>query len=123
MDTLGLFLCVVVHGADVQDRDGAKPVFEKTQGWFLRLELVWADAGYAGKLVEYVAQTYSWALEVVRRTSDRFEALPKRWIVERTFGWFGNYRRLSKDYEYGPKTSETMVLVAMIFLMLKRLGR
>ena len=123
MDTLGSVLCVVVHPANVQDRDGAKLVFGKMKGWFESLKLVWADAGYAGKLIDYVSRTYGWALQIVKRTGKGFAVLPKRWIVDRTFGWFGNYRRLSKDYEYDPETSETMILVAMVWLMLKRLGK
>lgn len=125
VDTLGLILCVVVHGADVQDRDGAKLVFEKMKDCFTRLELIWADGGYAGKLIDYVNSLYSWVLEIVKRTDDLkgFHVLPKRWIVERTFGWFGNYRRLSKDYEYNPETSENMIYIAMNNLMVRRLAR
>jgi putative transposase len=116
---------VVVHAADVQDRDGAKLVFEKMKGWFEALELIWADGGYTGKLVDYVKTVYGWTLEIVKRTDDLsgFHVLPKRWIVERTFGWFGNYRRLSKDYEYNPETSENMIYLAMTSLMLRRLTR
>ena len=123
MDTLGLILCVVIHSASIQDRDGAKLVFEKMKGWFEKLKLVWADGGYAGKLIEFVAAVYGWTLEIIKRTDDMvgFHILPKRWIVERTFGWFNHYRRLSKDYEYDPETSENMIYIAMINLMLKRL--
>lgn len=108
----------------MQDRDGAKLVFEKMCGWFAQLQLIWADGGYAGKLIEFVSTTYHWTLEIVKRTDDLkgFKLLPHRWVVERTFGWFGNYRRLSKDYEYDPETSENMIYIAMINLMLKRLA-
>ena len=101
----------MVHSADVQDRDGAKLVFERMEDCFSKLELIWADGGYAGKLIDCVNSLYSWTLQIVKR-SDKlkgFHVLPKRWIVERTFGWFGNYRRLSKDYEYDPETSENMI--------------
>lgn len=92
--------------------------------WFGQLELIWADGGYAGKLVDFVKSVYGWTLEIVKRSDlAGFHILPKRWIVERTFGWFANYRRLSKDYEYDPKTSENMIYLAMIHLMLKRLTK
>jgi putative transposase len=115
----------VVHGANVQDRDGAKLVFEKMKDCFAKLELIWADGGYAGKLIEHVQSLYSWVLQIVKRSDDQkgFQVLPKRWIVERTFGWFGNYRRLSKDYEYDPETSETMIYIAMSNLMVRRLAK
>jgi len=100
-------------------------VFEKMKDCFTKLELIWADGGYAGKLIDYVNSLYSWVLEIVRRTDDLkgFRVLPKRWIVERTFGWFGNYRRLSKDYEYNPETSENMIYIAMNNLMVRRLAK
>lgn len=124
VDTLGLLLTVVVHAANVQDRDGAKLVLEKARGKFPRLQLIWADGGYAGKLVEWVKETCGWLLEIVRRTDDMqgFVVLPRRWIVERTFGWLGRCRRLSKDYEERTESSEAMIQLAMIHLMLKRLA-
>jgi putative transposase len=120
---LGLILCVIVHGANVQDRDGAKLVFAKIKNCFKKLRLIWADGGYAGKLIDYVSTLYLWTLQIVKRTDKQvgFKVLPKRWIVERTFGWLNNYRRLSKDYEYDPKTSENMIYLAMSKLMVKRL--
>lgn len=123
VDTLGLLLTVVVHAANVQDRDGAKLVLEKARGKFLRLTLVWADGGYAGKLIEWVQETCGWLLEIVKRNDDvqGFVVLPRRWIVERTFGWLGRCRRLSKDYEERTESSEAMIQLAMIHLMLKRL--
>ena len=88
------------------------------------LKLVWADGGYAGKLVQYVARYKKWKLEIVKRTDDvkGFKLLPHRWVVERTFGWFNRYRRLSKDYEYYSETSENMIYIAMTHLMLRRLA-
>jgi len=120
---MGLLLTCIVHSADIQDRDGAKLVFEKTKSWLKRLKLVWADGGYAGKLIEWVEENCKWILEIVKRNDDQkgFEVLPKRWIVERTFGWFNRYRRLSKDYEYEVRTSETMLYVAMTHIMVRRL--
>jgi putative transposase len=124
VDTLGLVLAVVVHAADIQDRDGAKLVFEKLRDRFQRLKLVWADGGYAGKLIDWVKGAFSWTLEIVKRSDDLsgFVVLPKRWIVERTFAWLGRYRRLSKDYEGRTDNSEAMILLAMINLMSRRLA-
>ena len=125
MDTLGLILVVVVHAANIQDRDGAKLAFAKLHGRFHHLRIIWADGGYAGKLVDWVKGTFRWTLEIVKRTDDLsgFVVLPKRWIVERTFGWLGRYRRLSKDYEGRTDNSEAMILIAMINLMSRRLAR
>ena len=124
MDTLGLLLMVVVHTADIQDRDGALLVFNKAKQWFTKLKLIWADGGYAGQLIQAVWQTYHWTLEIIKRTDDvtGFKVLPRRWVVERTFSWFGKYRRLSKDYEYNTDTSETMIYIAMIHIMIRRLA-
>jgi len=124
VDTMGLVLAVVVHSAGIQDRDGAKLVFEKIMNDLPRLELVWADGGYAGKLVEWVKAECGWILEIVKRTDDvkGFKLLPRRWVVERTFAWIGRFRRMSKDYEFHPETSESMVYLAMINLMSRRLA-
>lgn len=123
VDTMGLLVCVVVHVANIQDRDGAKLVFEHCQDEQDRLELVWADGAYGGKLIAWTAETCGWKLEIVKRNADAsgFEVLPRRWVVERTLGWLNNYRRLSKDYEYWPETSESMVHIAMSQVMLRRL--
>jgi len=125
VDTLGLLLMVVVHAANIQDRDGAKLVLEKVKGRFPRLQLIWADGGYAGKLVDWVKTVCHWVLEVVKRNDDvkGFKVLPRRWVVERTSGWLGRYRRLSKDYEGLPETSEAMIYAAMIHLMVRHLAR
>lgn len=114
---------MVVHPASVQDRDGAKLVLSKLVGQFPRLRLIWADGGYAGQLVEWVKALGTWLLEIVKRSDDvqGFEVLPHRWIVERTFAWLGRYRRLSKDYEALPETSEALIYVAMTQVMLRRL--
>jgi len=126
VDTLGLVLVVVVHAANIQDRDGAKLVFERARvkGGWLRLERLWADGGYAGQLVGWVWELCRWVLEIVKRTDDTkgFKLLPKRWVVERTFGWLVQYRRLSKHYEYWEQTGEAMIHVAMTHLMLRRLA-
>jgi putative transposase len=123
VDTLGLVWGLVVHAADVQDRDGAKLLLKGVRGRFSRLKLIWADGGYAGQLIGWVQQICGWVLEIVKRSDDvaGFAVLPKRWIVERTFGWFGWYRRLSKDYEELTENSEAMILVCMIHRMLRHL--
>ena len=126
VDTLGLLLVVVVHSASVQDRDGARLLFERVLTRFPRLQLIWADASYAGpKLGDWLKQACRWLLEIVKRSDPihTFEVQPHRWIVERTFGWFNRERRLSKDYEQLPETSEAWIYVTMSRLMLRRLAR
>lgn len=122
VDTLGLLLSVVVHRGDVQDRDGAKWVLAQATFDFARLRIIRADAGYAGRLVEWVRLGCGWTLEIIRRTSRGFEVLPKRWVIERTFAWLGKYRRLSKDYEYLTESSEAFIYAAMIHIMVRRLN-
>lgn len=125
VDTMGLLLLVMVHRADIQDRDGACDVLQRLSEMLTRLTLIWADGGYAGFLVEWVKAVHKWTLEIIKRTDDMkgFVVLPKRWIVERSLAWFSRNRRLSKDYEGLPSSSETVVYVASIRLMLQRLGR
>jgi len=116
-------LVVVVHAANIQDRDGAKLVLAKLKGRFSRLKLIWADGGYAGQLIDWTRKLGRWVLEIVKRSDDvaGFVVLPKRWIVERTFGWFKRYRRLSKDYEMLPESSEAVIYLSMTHLMVRRL--
>ncbi len=125
VDTLGLLLIVVVHIASLQDPAGAKLVLTPLIGLFPRLKLIWADGIYQGSLVDWVKDKLQCVLEIVRRPDDQrgFQVLPKRWIVERTLGWFNRYRRLSKDYEQDPRMSEGMVYLASIRLMLRRLDK
>jgi putative transposase len=128
VDTLGLILAVVVTAASVQDRDGARSVLEVLRHQFARVRLIWVDGAYAGDLAAWLWALRPWRkvrLEIVKRPKGvkGVRLLPWRWIVERTFGWLGHYRRLSKDYEYLPHTSETMIRIAMIHLMVRRLAR
>ena len=125
VDTTGLLLMVVVHAANIQDRDGAKLVLEKVKGTFSRLQLIWADAGYTGQLVDWVKLMCGWVLEIVKRSDDvkGFKVLPHRWVVERTFGWLGRYRRLSKDYEGLTESSQALIYAAMICVMSIRLAK
>ena len=124
MDVLGLVLAVVVHSAGIQDRDGAKLILNQIKECFPRLQLIWADRGYAGQLIGWVHQMCGWVLEIITRPKDQqgFKVVPWCWIVERSFAWLGRYRRLSKDYEYLTETSEAMIYAAMIHLMVRRLG-
>jgi putative transposase len=119
VDVLGLLLAVVVHPADIQDRDGAKLVLKKVRGRLPRLQIIWADGGYAGQLIDWVHERCGWLLQTVLRPVGikGFVVLPRRWVVERTFAWLGRYRRLSKDYERLPETSETLIYIAMIHRM------
>ena len=126
VDTLGWVMLVYVSAASVAERAGAKTVFEKIRGCFPRLCLIWADGGYAGvDFVGWVKQCFHWTLEIVKRSDvlKGFVVLPHRWIVERTFGWLNRSRRLSKDYERLPETSEAWVYAAMTRLMVRRLAR
>jgi putative transposase len=120
---MGLLLAIVVHTANVPDRDGVYAALAKLAGRFPRLRLIWADGGYGGQVAELVKLTWGWTVEIVKRRAETagFTVLPRRWVVERTFGWFGRYRGLSKDYEQLPQSSEAMVLIVMIQVMLKRL--
>jgi putative transposase len=121
---MGMVLGAVVHPANIQDRDGAKLLFEKVKDRYPRLTLVWADGGYAGQLIAWLNDCCEWTLEIVKRNADLkgFHVLPRRWVVERTFGWIGRYRRMSKDYEELEKNSEAMIYLSMTRLMLKRLA-
>ncbi len=125
VDTQGLLLAVAVHPADIQDRDGARLALSRLVGRSPRLERIWADGAYAGKLVQWARDAGGWSLEVVRRPTQQhtFQVLPRRWVVERTFAWLGRHRRLSKDYEELPETTEAWVYAAMTGLMLRRLAR
>jgi putative transposase len=124
VDTLGLVLNVLVHPAHVQDRDGAVLLTEQRKCCLPRLRTLFADGGYAGQLVEWFQETVGWTLRIVKRTANAgFEVLPKRWIVERTFAWLSQYRRPSRDYEELPESSESMIYISMIRLLLRRAGR
>ena len=121
VDTEGLPMRVVVHSAAIQDRDGAGLVLDKIRRRFPWLELIWADGGYNAWQVEAaVAKVPVLRMAIVKRSDDMkgFVVLPRRWVVERTFSWFGRNRRLAKDFE---NLAET--LAASIQLALRRLAR
>ena len=121
---------VRVHPADVQDRDGAKLVLTPLKEKHWRVKKIGADEGYRGQLIDWVWNLRQGRgrrrieLEIVAKSSEgHFVVLAKRWIVERTFAWLGRSRRLSKDYEALCETVEAWILIAMIYLMTKRLAR
>ena len=121
VDTLGLLLSVTVHEANKQDRHAAKDIVVSLKAVFTRISVVFADQGYTGSVIEEIKSICKVTLEIVKRTDHtKFTILPKRWIVERTFGWFGFYRRLAKDYERYPRHSEAFVYLAMSNVMLQR---
>jgi putative transposase len=124
VDTLGHLWKVIVHAADIQDRDGAKGLLSTLPSMLrLRVVKIWADGGYRGALIDWCWQHLKAILEIVAPppTQRGFAVLPRRWVVERTFAWLGNYRRLSKDYEACVRSSEGMIYLASIHTLLKRL--
>ena len=114
----------MVHSAGIQDRDGAKQVLTALVARFPALQLIWADGGYAGKLVAWVTTVLQRTLVIVKRPrhTQGFQVVQWRWIVERTIAWLNRQRRLSKDYERLAQTSEAFVYVAMIRLMIRKLA-
>lgn len=122
-DTLGLLLAVMVHSAHHSDGQQAPHVLKRLLGKVPRLEVIFADQGYAGTPAGLVWRCFGWVWHLVHRAEGvrGFVVLKKRWVVERTFAWFGGYRRLSKDYEYLPAASEAMVQLTSIRMMIRRL--
>ena len=130
VDVLGLVLLVMVHSASIQDGAGGLLTLQNffdhmkrnVHNRWCRLKLIWADGGYTST-VDDVRQRFGWVLQVVKRSDDYkgFQVLPHRWVVERTFGWLGRYRRLARDYEHTTSSSESMVYIASTRRMLKML--
>jgi transposase len=125
VDTGGLLLAVVVTIAGIQDRDAAHRLLTELRGRFSTVSLVWADGGYAGRLVIWARKVLALTVEVVKRTDDvtGFAVLPRRWVVERTFAWISKFRRCVRDYETLPAHHEAMVHISMIMTMSRRLAR
>jgi putative transposase len=116
---------VLVTEANASERLGAVVVLDEALEKLSKLQVIWVDQGYSGKnFATAVAQVCGEQVrvEVIERTSQRFERLPKRWIVERTFGWLNRFRRLSKDYELYSEVSEAMIYGSLIRLMVRRLA-
>lgn len=124
VDTLGLLISVLVINANCSEQKGGVfVVHEMAPVDSASLQLLWVDQGYQGEnFARVIEQLCGAKVEVVKRSEAGFVVLPKRWIVERTFGWLNQNRRLSKDYELLPEVSEAMIQAAMIRLMLQRLG-
>jgi transposase len=125
-DTLGLLLGLVVHGGDIQDRDGAPEVLKPIRQAFPWLRHIFADGGYAGpKLKRALEEIGDWTFQIVKRsdTAKGFEVLPRRWVVERTFAWLGRCRRLAKDWEKTIASAEARITIAHIRLVTRRLAR
>ena len=122
VDTLGLLWALVVVPADTQDRAGGIPLMDRLRAAVKRLKVVWGDAHFDTALAHGWVR-WGWVGVVVRKLAGQrgFVVQPRRWIVERTFGWLGRSRRLSKEYERTPASSEAFIKVAMIHLMVRRL--
>ncbi|MEU8151958.1 transposase [Nonomuraea sp. NPDC048901] len=125
MDTLGLLLCVVVTAASVQDRDGAHPLLARLREKFSTIALVWADGGYAGRLLAWARDVLHLTVTIVKRSDDLrgFVVLPRRWVAERTFAWLTRCRRLVRIYERKPEHHEAMIWWATVHQMTRRLTR
>jgi putative transposase len=135
VETLGLVLKVKVHAANISDVAGAKLLLEAGQPRFPRLRHLWADMGYRGETLTWITEHLGWSVEIVKRPRKWgrypvdveppplpvFTVLPRRWVVERTLAWIGRYRRMSKEYDYLPESSEAWIYAAMSRLMLNRL--
>jgi putative transposase len=124
VDTLGLLLAVVVTAASVSDAQGARLLFARLGGTCKKLRRIWVDGSSRGKLIEWVLDHCWFLLQPVLRSDEMkgFVVLPRRWVVERTFAWLTQCRRLSKDYEELPASSEAMIYIAMARLMIRRLA-
>lgn len=120
---MGNLLGIKVQPADIADRDGARLLLREVGALFPRLRQWWADGGYAGPVVDWIRERFGWTVEIVNKVVDQvgFVPLPRRWVVERSFAWYGRYRRLAKDYEFWGTSTESLVYIASIHLMLKRL--
>jgi transposase len=125
VDTCGLLLVVMVTAASVQDRDAARPLLWRLRARYRPIRLVWAAAGYAGRLVAWARDLLGLTLEIVRKHPGQstFEPLPRRWVVERTLAWISKHRRTVRDYERLPAHHAAMVTWAMIAVMTRRLAR
>ncbi|BDA83369.1 IS5 family transposase (plasmid) [Aureimonas sp. SA4125] len=125
-DTCGFLVMILVHAADIQDRDGAVDVLKAIRRRFPWLRHVFADGGYAGqKLRDAIARHGDWTIEIIKRSdvAKGFEILPRRWVVERTFAWLGRCRRLAKDWETSVSSSTAWALIASIRMLTRRTAR
>ncbi len=122
VDTMGNLLAVCVHSAGIQDRRGARLLMIRLYAMLAALGVIWADGGYSGVLVEWAKNMFNWNLTIVKRTDamrGKFVVLPRRWVVERSFAWLGNSRRLSKDYERLTDTAEVFIKITEVHRLLR----
>lgn len=125
VDTLGLLLTVVVTAASLSDAAGAKLLLKRLGGACKKLRRIWVDGAYRGHLLDWVILHCRFLFQPVLRCDEQkgFVVLPRRWVVERTFAWITQCRRLGKDYETLPQSSEAMIYIAMTRLMIRRLAK
>lgn len=112
-----------MSAANLNDREGLYAILDKYKPALPRLKHIWADGGYGGEDASWYATRHQCRLEIVKRNQKDFKVLPRRWVVERTFAWLGRHRRLSKDYELRPKSSEGMIYLGMLKNMLRKIVR
>ncbi|MFJ9034726.1 IS5 family transposase [Streptomyces sp. NPDC102274] len=124
-DSLGLLLMVLVCAADVTDRQAACGMLPRLRTRFPKITLVWADGGYAGRLVDWARQKLRLTLRIVKRSDDMtgFVVLPRRWVVERTLVWLMRSRRLVRDFETLPASGEAFIYFSQAMLLSRRLAR
>ena len=123
---MGFLLAVCVHAAHISETRGIRIILLRLHHYFYAgFKKIFVDGGYKKGCIEWALLMFRWTVEVVKRSDKAkgFEVLPKRWIVERTFGWFSNYRRLNRDVEHSPKTSENNLKFVMVQIMLKRIAQ
>jgi putative transposase len=121
VDSLGLVWALLVTPASDQDRDGGCWLLAAAKRWRPRVREVIADSGFSKRFVQFVRRVCRWKVTTTAKAADGFRVQPRRWVVERTFAWLVGYRRLRCEYEYHPETSEAVIQVAMIDLMIRRL--
>jgi putative transposase len=123
VDTLGLVWGVLVEPGKCSEAEGAKKLFRKTQDRMPCLQVVWLDGGFEHRIEHWVERHCSFRVEIVKRPkgSKGWTLVPKRWVVERTFGWLNRWRGLAREYDYLPETTQAKILLAMTRLMLRRL--
>lgn len=123
VDTLGLVWGVLVVSGQTSEAEGAKRLLTRVKDGLSRWVVVWVDGGYENRIETWVEEHCGFRMEVVKRPEGQqgWKLLPKRWVVERTFGWLGRWRGLAREYNYRPETTEANILLAMTHLMLKRL--
>jgi len=123
VDTLGLVITVLVTAANVNDKTAAKELLKPVAIWLPRFVKLFADGGYQHNFSDWLEERWGWLLEIRVNLTKGFQVIPKRWVVERTFAWLGQHRRLSKDYEDLTTSSEAFIYLAMSRIMLKRLAK